>query len=124
MRKYRERLFGSRRHAAPLLDAQLPWTALTPAEARALWRRMADRHLASNGEEFGVRAAEGVIDAIYSVSARLREEHLIAPDTARACPMAKGSQRRVVAANEEAAVATAPAETHRRRVPANLRGDQ
>lgn len=84
MRKYRERLFGSRRHAAPLLDAQLPWTALTPAEARALWRRMADRHLASNGEEFGVRAAEGVIDAIYSVSAWLREEHLIAPDTARA----------------------------------------
>ena len=34
---------------------------------------------------------------------------------------AKGSQRRVVAANGKAAVATAPTETHRRRVPANLR---
>ena len=83
MLKYRERLFGGPRHAVPLLDAKLTWDAFVPAEARALWRRMADRHVSSKGRDFGVRAAEGVVDAIYSVSAWLREEHLIAPDTAR-----------------------------------------
>lgn len=64
MVKYRERLFGGRRQASPLLDRDLSWIAFVPAEARALWRRMADRHVASKGREFGVRAAEGVVDAI------------------------------------------------------------
>jgi hypothetical protein len=84
MLKYRERLFGGPRHAAPLLDRTLTWITFVPAEARALWRRMADRHVSSKGEEFGVRAAEGIVDAIYSVAAWLREEHLISPDAAPA----------------------------------------
>ena len=33
--------------------------------------------------EFGVRAAEGIADAIYSVAAWLREEHLIPADAAQ-----------------------------------------
>jgi hypothetical protein len=84
MLEYQERLFGGPRHAVPLLDAKLTWDAFVPAEARALWRRMADRHVASKGAEFGVRAAEGVVDAIYSVAAWLREQQLIPPDVARA----------------------------------------
>jgi hypothetical protein len=83
MLKYRERLFGGARHAVALLDAQLTWAAFVPGEARALWRRMADRHLSSKGEEFGVRAAEGVVDAIYSVAAWLREEHFLPVDVAQ-----------------------------------------
>ena len=55
-----------------------------PAEARALWRRMADRHVASKGAEFGGRAAEGVVDAIYRVAAWLRGEQRIPPDAASA----------------------------------------
>jgi len=84
MLKYRERLFGGPRHAAPLLDRRLTWIGFVPAEARALWRRMADRHVSTNGDEFGVRAAEGIVDAIYSVAAWLREERLIPPDATRA----------------------------------------
>ena len=84
MLKYRERLFGGLQHAVPLLDRKLTWDAFVPAEARALWRRMADRNVASKGHEFGVRAAEGVVDAIYSVAAWLREESVLAPDVARA----------------------------------------
>src|SRR5678815_3503930 len=45
---------------------------------------MADRHVSTNGDEFGVRAGEGIVDAIFSVAAWLREEHLIPPDAARA----------------------------------------
>ena len=51
MLKYRERLFGGPRHAVPLLDAKLTWDAFVPAEARALWRTMADRHVSSKGQE-------------------------------------------------------------------------
>jgi hypothetical protein len=82
MVKYRERLFGGKRHAMGLLDPSLAWTEFVPAEARALWRKMADRHAASRGAEFGVRAAEGMVDAIYSVAAWLRE-HRIPADAAR-----------------------------------------
>jgi hypothetical protein len=35
---------------------------------------------AVSAAEFGVRAAEGIADAIYSVAAWLREEHLIPAD--------------------------------------------
>ena len=73
MLKYRDRLFGGRRQASPLLDRELSWVAFVPAEARALSRTMADRHVSSKGAEFGVRAAEDVVDAIYSVAAWLRE---------------------------------------------------
>jgi len=81
--KYCERLFGGKRHVTGLLDPSLAWTEFVPAEARALWRKMADRHAASRGAEFGVRAAEGMVDAIYSVAAWLREEHRIPADAAR-----------------------------------------
>jgi hypothetical protein len=83
MANYRARLFGGPGNAAPLLDPRLTWSAFVPAEARALWRRMADRHVSSQGKEFGVRAAEGVVDAIYSVAAWLREEQHISQDAAR-----------------------------------------
>jgi hypothetical protein len=83
MLKYRERLFGEPRQAAPLLDRELTWTEFSSAEARVLWRRTADRHVSTRGKEFGTRAAEGIVDAIYSVAAWLREEHRIPPDAAR-----------------------------------------
>jgi hypothetical protein len=83
MVKYCERLFGGRRHVTGLLEPSLAWTEFVPAEARALWRKMADRCAASRGAEFGVRAAEGMVDAIYSVASWLREEHLIPANAAR-----------------------------------------
>ena len=83
MVKYRERLFGGNRQVTGLIDPSLPWTEFVPAEARALWRKLADRHAASRGAELGVRAAEGIVDAIYSVAAWLHEEHLIPADAAR-----------------------------------------
>ncbi len=83
MVKYRECMFGGKRHPTGLVNPSLTWTEFVPAEARALWRKMADRHVASRGKEFGVRAAEGTVDAIYSVAAWLREEHLIPADAAR-----------------------------------------
>lgn len=81
MKKYRERRFGGRRNAVGLVDASMPWIDFTAAEARALWRRMADRHVASRGKKFGVDAAEGIVDSIYSVASWLRKENLI-PSTA------------------------------------------
>ena len=81
--KYGDRLFGSARHVVGLIDQDLTWSELVPAEARALWRKMADRHMATRGQEFGIRAAEGVIDALYSVAAWLREEQRIPADAAR-----------------------------------------
>ena len=82
MVKYRDRLFGGSRHVG-LIDPDLTWSEFVPAEARALWRKMADRHMATRGEEFGVRAAEGVIDSLYSVAAWFREEQRITADTPR-----------------------------------------
>jgi hypothetical protein len=46
MMKYRDRLFGSARHVVVLIDPNLTWSDLVPSEARALWRKMADRRLA------------------------------------------------------------------------------
>ena len=83
MVKYRARLFGLGRHAASLIDPSLRWTDLTPSDVRALWRKMADRFVVAGGREFGVRAAEGVIDALYSVAAWLRDEQRIPSDAAR-----------------------------------------
>ena len=122
MRKYRERLFGGPRHAAPLLERTLTWVAFVPAEARALWRRMDDRHVATKGDEFGVRAAEGIVDAIYSVAAWLREEHLIPPDAARPHNGGRRSKRSG-RSGRATALATAPPEAYRGRVPTHLRRD-
>ncbi len=81
--KYRNRLFDSNGSAAPLLDPSLGWSALEPKDIRSLWRTMADRYTQTGGKEFGVRAAEQMVDAIYSVAAWLREEHQIPSDAAR-----------------------------------------
>jgi integrase len=43
----------------------------------------ADRHAGSGGTEFGVRAADGIVDALYSVAAWLREEQHIPANAAR-----------------------------------------
>ena len=83
MRRYRARLFGLGQHATPLIEPSLRWTELTPSETRALWRKMSDRFVAARGTEFGVRAADGVIDALYSVAAWLRNEQRIPSDAAR-----------------------------------------
>jgi hypothetical protein len=82
MVKYRTRIFGTRPGATPLIDPTLTWVALEPKDLRALWRRLADRHVEARGKEYGVRAAEGIVDAIYSVAAWLREEHHIPVDAA------------------------------------------
>ena len=105
--KYCERLFGGKRHVTGLLDPRLAWTEFVPAEARALWRKMADRHAASRGAEFGVRAAEGMVDAIYSVAAWLREEHRIPADAARLLPNG-GSRSRKNGRSEPGSGAAVP----------------
>ena len=82
MLKYRERLFGAAGGAPPLIDPSLPWTALEAKHTRAMWRKMASRYLETEGREFGLRAAEGIIDALYSVASWLREEQHIPSDAA------------------------------------------
>lgn len=83
MVKYEGRLFGGPKCPRRLIDPDTTWVSFVPAEARALWRKLADLHLASGGTEFGVRAAEGIIDSIYSVAAWLRAEQRIPADAAR-----------------------------------------
>ena len=83
MLKYRERLFGAAGGGPPLIDPSLPWTALEAKHTRAMWRKMASRYLETEGREFGLRAAEGIIDALYSVASWLREEDHIPSDAAR-----------------------------------------
>jgi hypothetical protein len=82
MLKYRERLFGAAGGAPPLIDPSLPWTALEARHTRAMWRKMAARYLETQRREFGLRAAEGIIDALYSVASWLREEQHIPSDAA------------------------------------------
>ena len=82
MVKYRERLFGAVGGTPPLLDPSVPWTALEAKHTRAMWRKMAARYLETERREFGLRAAEGIIDALYSVASWLREEDHIPPDAA------------------------------------------
>ena len=65
------------------MDPALPWEALEPEHVRAFWRRMAARYIETRGREFGMRAAEGVVDTLYGVAGWLREEHHIPPDAAR-----------------------------------------
>src|SRR5919202_5101471 len=80
MVKYRAHLFGIQSGTTPLIDPTLAWVALERKDAGALWRKLADRHVETRGQEYGVRAAEGIVDAIDSVAAWLREEHRIPPD--------------------------------------------
>ena len=82
MLKYRERLLGAVGRPPPLIDPSLPWTSIEAKHVRAMWRRMAARYLETEGREFGLRAAEGIIDALYSVASWLREEDHIPPDAA------------------------------------------
>ena len=83
MLKYRRRLFEAEHGSTPLLEPSLCWDALEPKIIRSLWRTMADRNVLAGGKEFGVRAAEQIVDAVYSVAAWLREEHRIPSDVAR-----------------------------------------
>ena len=81
--KYEERLFGGRPGLRPLIDPDLPWRGLELRDIRVLWRAMADAYVRTEGKEFGVRAAEMMIDSILSIAAWLREECRIPPDAAR-----------------------------------------
>jgi hypothetical protein len=81
--KYEERLFGGRPGRRPLISPDLPWRALELRDIRVLWRAMADAYVRTEGKEFGVRAAEMMIDSLFSVAAWLREESRIPSDAAR-----------------------------------------
>lgn len=81
--KYEERLFGGRPGLRPLINPDLPWRGLELRDIRVLWRAMADAYVRTEGKEFGVRAAEMMIDSILSIAAWLREESRIPPDAAR-----------------------------------------
>lgn len=88
-RRYRDmvlweaRLFGSKPGTRPLINPDLPWAALQLRDVRALWRTMADAYVRTEGREFGIRVAEQIVDAVFSVSSWLREELRIASDAAR-----------------------------------------
>jgi hypothetical protein len=69
-----KRLFGESGEERRLIDPELAWDAFDAQALRALRREMAKRYLASKGEQFGMRIAEVLIDAIYSVAAFLRED--------------------------------------------------
>lgn len=83
MKKWRDRLLGGRPGMRPLIKPDLPWAALQLRDVRTLWRSMADAYLRTEGKEFGLRAAEMMVDSIYSVAAWLREENRIGPEAAR-----------------------------------------
>ena len=83
MIKFDERLFGKKPGQRPLINPALTWRELKLRDVRALWRSMADEYVRTDGRSFGVRAAEQVVDSIYSVATWLREESRIALDAAR-----------------------------------------
>jgi hypothetical protein len=83
MVRWEARLFGSKPGTRPLINPELPWAALQLRDVRALWRTMADAYVRTEGREFGIRVAEQIVDAIFSVSSWLREESRIASDAAR-----------------------------------------
>src|SRR5205823_4285890 len=80
---YESRLFGLRPGTRPLINPEITWRELQLRDIRALWRTMADHYVRTEGREFGIRIAEQIVDAIYSVASWLREESHIAPDVAR-----------------------------------------
>jgi hypothetical protein len=83
MVKYDERLFGKKPGNRALINPDLAWGALQLRDIRSLWRTMADRYVQSEGEEFGLRVAEQIVDAVFSVASWLREENRIPSDAAR-----------------------------------------
>jgi hypothetical protein len=80
---YESRLFGLKPGTKSLINREITWADLQLRDARALWRTMADRYVRTDGREFGIRIAEQLVDAIFSVASWLREESHIAPDVAR-----------------------------------------
>lgn len=80
---YESRLFGLKPGTRPLISPVITWRDLHLRDIRALWRTMADHFVRTEGREFGVRVAEQIVDAIFSVASWLREESHIAPDVAR-----------------------------------------
>jgi len=83
MIKYKARLFGEKPGRAPLIRPDLTWAGLQLRDVRSLWRTMADRYVASEGDEFGLRVTERLVDAIFSVASWLREENRIPADASR-----------------------------------------
>lgn len=63
-----------------LLEHDATWESWTPGAARALGRRLAD--LYTEKGVGGVRRAEAIIDAVYTVASWLREENHLAPGVA------------------------------------------
>ena len=82
MQLFRDRLFGDAGDPGPLVDPRQPWEALTAGTAQTLWRTIANRHLASDRRDYGPRAAEQLVDALYTVAAWLRQAGKIAPTAA------------------------------------------
>lgn len=80
---YESRLFGLKPGTRPLINPQLTWRELHLRDIRGLWRTMADAYVRTDGREFGIRVAEQIVDALFSVASWLREESHIAPDVAR-----------------------------------------
>jgi hypothetical protein len=80
---YEARLFGTKPGLRALINPDLTWRALQLRDIRALWRTMADGYVRTEGKEFGIRIAEQLVDALFSVSSWLREEARIASDAAR-----------------------------------------
>jgi hypothetical protein len=80
---YESRLFGLKPGTKPLINPEITWAVLQQRDVRALWRTMAERYVRTDGREFGIRIAEQLVDAIFSVASWLREESHIAPDSAR-----------------------------------------
>jgi hypothetical protein len=85
MQTFVKRLFGVPGESSALIEPSLTWEAVNPASIRALRTEMGTRHLASDRKDFGPRAAELLVDAIYSVAAWLRAEDKI-PATAAIAP--------------------------------------
>lgn len=80
---YETRLFGLKPGTRPLISPEITWRELQLRDVRALWRTMADHFARTEGREFGIRVAEQIVDALFSVASWLREESHIAPDAAR-----------------------------------------
>jgi hypothetical protein len=83
MTLYESRLFGLKPGTRPLINPGITWRDLHLRDIRALWRTMADHHVRTDGREFGIRVAEQIVDALFSVASWLREESHIAPEVAR-----------------------------------------
>ena len=80
---YESRLFGLKPGTTQLIKPEIAWRALQLRDIRVLWRTMADHYVRTEGREFGIRVAEQIVDALFSVASWLREESHIAPDVAR-----------------------------------------